>query len=57
MRSTFLQLVLTQSAKPQVTISGGEDGNRGFALVIVAIGIAVIFAAGVYIGRKTAKKK
>lgn len=56
MRFTFTQFVLSEAAKPHITISGGEDGNRGIALLILAIGVAAVFLAGFYIGRKTANK-
>jgi len=57
MKLTIAHLALTQAAKPHITISGGEDGNRGFALIFVAIVVATIFAGGFYIGRKTANRK
>ncbi len=57
MKLLMTHLLLTQAAKPQITISGGEDGNRGVTLIALAIFVIVIFAAGFYIGRKTAKRK
>ena len=57
MKLTLAHLVLTQAVKPHITTSGGEDGNRGIALIFVAIVVAAIFAAGFYIGRKTVTRK
>jgi len=57
MKYSLAHLVLTQANKPQVTVTGGEDGNRGVALIAGALFVAAIFAVGFYIGRKTANRK
>ena len=57
MKYSLAHLVLTQATKPQVIVSGGEDGNRGIALIAGALFVVAVFAVGFYIGRKTANPK
>jgi hypothetical protein len=52
-----MHLFLTQTNKPQVIIAGGEDGNRGLALIAVAIFVAAIFGLGFYFGRRSTRHK
>lgn len=57
MKYSLAHLVLSQAAKPQVNVPGGEDGNRGIALIAGALFVAAVFAVGFYIGRKTSNRK
>ena len=57
MKYSLAHLVLTQATKPQVTVTGGEDGNHGVALVAGALFVAAVFAVGYNLGRKSAHRK
>jgi hypothetical protein len=57
MKYSLAHLLLSQATKPHVTVSGGEDGNRGVALIAGALFVAAIFAVGFYLGRKTSHRK
>ncbi len=57
MKFSLAHFLLAQATKPHVTVSGGEDGNRGIALIAIALFVAGVFAVGFYLGRKTANRK